>query len=155
MTREYDTIAEFYGDRRAKRSNVPLMNHINEGVELLDLWGRSDREKAAFCIHPIVQNSEDIDVRWSDAFPLAEEYRDRANSYLCRPNTDYVTTTGQLAAILGHMSEECAFLLLADKVQNQKDFRAYHWFTHPRRLNLEHYFNVWIKTLRNHYIGNL
>lgn len=155
MTREYRTIAEFYGDRRAKRSNVPLMNHINEGVDLLRLWGRSQLEIKAYCLHPIVQNSEPVDVSWSPAFSLAGEYRDRANSYLCRPETDYLTTTGQLAGVLGKMYEECAFLLLADKVQNQKDFRAYHWFTHKRRLNLEHYFNLWIHTLRNHYIGAL
>lgn len=143
-SREYIAIKDFYGDRIAKRSQVPLMNHINEGIDLLQKWGRSIDEQKAFAIHPIVQNGENVDVSWSTVLPLAEEYRDKANSYLCRPETDYITTPEQLSEIIGNISIECCWLLLADKVQNQKDFRIYHWFTHNRNKNLEKYFNIWI-----------
>lgn len=146
-TYEYVAICNFYNYKKAKRSKVPLMNHINEGVILLQKWKRSLDEQKAFCIHPIVQNNENVDVSWSDVLPLAEEYRDKANSYLCIPETDHIKTSEQLLEILGDISKECAFLLLADKVQNQKDFRIYHMFTHNRRNELEDYFNLWIKTL--------
>ena len=144
---EFDVIHKFYGDKTAKRSGVPLMNHIIEGVQMLDIWGRSDLEKAAFCLHPIVQNDEDVDVEWSLAYPLACEYRDRANSYLCRPETDWVRDIPHVYSLVGEMSEGCAYLLLADKVQNQKDFLIYHSLTHERRFQLMNYFNVWIKYL--------
>lgn len=147
LTKEYSTILDFYGNKVAKRSNVPLMNHINEGIQYLQKWNRSLDEQKAFAIHPIVQNSENIDVSWSAALPLAIEYRDVANSYLCRPETDYIRTPQQLMKVIGIPSIECRFLLLADKVQNQKDFRMYHWLSHDRRFELERYFNLWIQTL--------
>lgn len=151
-TREYQAIAAFYAERCARRSKVPLIAHINEGLDYLAHWHRSEEEMRAYAIHPLVQNSEDVDVSWSDVLPLAEEYRDRANSYLCRPETDHIKTPEQLHARLGEISLPCAFMLLADKMQNQKDFRIHHWFTHKRAAELENYFNLWIETLRNIYI---
>lgn len=147
-TREYDTIKSFYGTRCAKRSGVPLMNHIDEGLFYLQKWGRSLDEQKAYAIHPIVQNNEDVDVSWSSAFKLAEEYRDRANSYLCTPNNFNITDVG---ALVDKMSIECAYMLLADKIQNQKDFLIYHLLTHPKSDQLRIYFQNWINYLVNEY----
>lgn len=147
QTKEYWSIKQFYGNRTAERSKVPLINHIDEGIFYLQMWKRPIEEQMAYSIHPIVQNNEKFDVSWSKVLPLAEEYRDVANSYLCRPETDHITTCDQLIEIIGRPSLGCCYMLLADKVQNQKDFRIYHWFTHDRRNELERYFNLWIKAL--------
>ncbi|AGM46879.1 hypothetical protein M610_gp120 [Alteromonas phage vB_AmaP_AD45-P1] len=124
MEQEYNTIKKFYGDKTAKRSGVPLMNHIDEGLEILKSLNASQTELAAFCLHPIVQNSEDVDfVTSMSVLKLAEEYRDKANAYLCRPENDNILFTEQLTPKLdGGMSLSCRRLLFADKVQNQKDF---------------------------------
>lgn len=143
---EYLAIYKFYGHRRAKRSDVPLMNHIAEGLEILDALHAGDRAKAAFCLHPIVQNNEDVDVSWSTAYPLACEYRDRANSYLCRPDTDCIQTVEHVGAIVGPMSKACVHMLFADKLQNQRDFLRYHRF-HDRAPQLGRYFALWIAHL--------
>lgn len=140
---EYRVIQEFYGTRTAKRSNVPLMNHIDEGLALLRWWRASRRVRAAYCIHPIVQNDEPVDVTWSDSFGLAKEYKDKANAYLCREETDHICTSAQVHLLVGDMSQECALLLLADKMQNLKDFRKYHR-DHPREKQLKNYFMTWI-----------
>ena len=143
--KEYEVIKEFYGGHAAKRSGVPLMNHIIEGCHMLSQWGRPDYELGAFCLHPIVQNSESIDVTWSESYPLACEYRDKANAYLCREENDWITTSSDLSSVLGDVSTPCLYLLLADKVQNQKDFLIYHSQTHSRRKELRKYFSLWIE----------
>jgi len=164
-TPEYMLISVYYGNKCAKRSGVPLMNHIKEGIKLLIAWDRPEEEQRAFAIHPIVQNTGSLIVRRTmpsdsrpiheNVFNLAKEYSDKANSYLCNPDTDRLTMSqdaGDLMHLLGIMSTSCAWMLLADKVQNQKDFRTYHWFTHDRTHQLEAYFNLWIRTLKTYYI---
>lgn len=140
--REYEVISQFYGTRKAARSQVPLINHIDEGLELLD----SDLLKRAFCLHPLVQNEEPLDLSWSEALPLAQEYARKANAYLCRPETDYVKTSEQLLALTGSLGSEVASMLLADKTQNQRDFNKYHKDSHPRSQQLTEYFDLWIAT---------
>lgn len=146
-TTEYQVISDFYGYQTAARSKVPLMKHINEGLLLLDRLGATDQAKAAFCLHPIVQNNENVDVSWSPAYQLACEYRDRANSYLCRPETDHITTKEQMWDTVGDMSDACRLMLLADKLQNYSDFLLYHHATHARSQQLHRYFRLWIDYL--------
>jgi len=146
--REYRAISALYGDQVARRSGVPLMNHVDEGLELLRGWSASDLTMRAYCLHPIVQSDEPIDVSWSPAYPLACEYRDRANAYLCRPETDGVTTLAQVRALVGEsMSRGCGLMLLADKTQNLRDFERHHGTTHPRREQLRAYFALWLRYL--------
>ena len=38
-------------------------------------------------------------------------------------------------------------MLIADKVQNRKDFMMYHLHTHQRSKELEKYFNQWLNKL--------
>lgn len=153
---EYQIIKSFYGDRCAKRSGVPLMNHIEEGYDLLTHIDASDEVIGAFFIHPIVQNDEPIDVSWSKSFELACEYKLFANAYLCRPETDHITTPEMLHEHLlekcgGVMSAGCHLLLIADKEQNLKDFMIYHHGTHERSAQLYRYFNVWLDYLYEVY----
>ena len=143
---EWLEIYKFYGHRRARRSDVPLMNHITEGLDILTAIGASERAQRAFCLHPLVQNNENVDVSWSSAYPLACEYRDRANSYLCRPDTDHIRTVEQVGEVVGAMSKDCVHMLFADKLQNQRDFLRYHRF-HDRAPQLRNYFALWIAHL--------
>ena len=140
-------IEEFYGDRRAKRSNVLLMNHINEGIKILEWRSASDDAKAAFMIHPIFQNDKDLGsrqyIKWIGTFSqnvilLAMEYRHIANSYLPKHETRTI-----ILSCLDEVNE----MLIADKVQNRKDFLLYNnkEDSHSRRLNS--YFDEWLTAL--------
>lgn len=155
-------IEDFYGDKRAKRSNVPLMNHITEGLRILDNIGASNSAKRAYEIHPIYQDDDkllDNLAHLQHEPPLViiyvMEYRKTANAclsdqvYLDR--TDYTKQPYypfklkqpiQLSPL-----EDVNKMLVADKVQNYKDFLKYHKGTHERSEELDFYFNSWFKTL--------
>lgn len=151
QTREYQVISEFYGNRVAFRSNVPLINHINEGLVILENIRAPELVKDAFCIHPIVQTKQPIDVSWSESYSLACEYSRVANSYLCKPETDHVQTVDDVFKLVGKMSKECRDMLLADKLQNRKDFLIHHQ-DHPRFDQLNNYFDLWLRFLQsNHF----
>lgn len=155
--KELEIIEKAYGDRIAHRSQVPLINHIHEGIAILLAVQASEAAIRAFCIHPIVQTDMqgiDLSEVSPDVLILAEEYRDRANAYLCRPETDYIDSFVKVYERVnqdGEMSRDCAMMLYADKIQNQKDFRLYHKETHPRSEQLDAYFNNWITYLRAEY----
>lgn len=145
--KEYAVINAFYNSRRALRSQLLLMRHIDDGLHILQLIGASDLSKAAFCLHPIVQNSEAVNVSWSSAYQLACEYRDKANAYLCRPDTDWVTTPEDVRSVVGNMSDDCRAMLIADKRQNYGDFIAAHFGKHARSEQLDRYFRLWLSFL--------
>jgi hypothetical protein len=145
--KEYEAISEFYGERTAARSRLSLMRHIDDGLHILDIIGASDLAKAAYCLHPIVQNSEPIDVSWSPAFALACEYRDKANAFLCRHEHDGVSTAAEVASIVGAMSYDCRVMLVADKRQNYADFIVAHYGKHDRSQQLDKYFRLWLEFL--------
>lgn len=147
-SKEYKSIVEFYGQRTATRSGVELINHIHEGLMILDVINASEQAKDAYCLHPMVQNYEDVDVSWSSVLLLAEEYRNRANSYLCRPETDNISTLDDISKLVGKMSKDCRDMLYADKVQNRKDFMLYH-LNHARANQLQKYFDLWIDYLNS------
>lgn len=48
-SQEYTIIKNYYGDKTANRSKVPLINHINEGIIILDNIAASDFAKKAYC----------------------------------------------------------------------------------------------------------
>ena len=87
-------INEFYGDRTATRSKIPLIHHIKEGVEILrGLEGSTDNEINAFCVHPMFQDDEYLLERdlpsdyislhiATEVMKLVMEYRHVANQYL-------------------------------------------------------------------------
>jgi hypothetical protein len=147
-TIEYKLISAHYGNQVARRSQVPLMNHIDEGLVVLDRIGATDQAKRAFCLHPIVQTDEDLKANYpmvastcnAWVVMLAIEYRSVANEYL----SDKVDTDQNIRlSPLFEVNE----MLFADKVQNRKDFMTYHYGTHARRDELARYFNKWLNAL--------
>lgn len=160
-----EEIELFYGEKRANRSGVKLINHINEGCAILSekLQYEDDgtfNAMAAFCLHPIFQ-SEEVDpttypfihVHDDHIIQMAKDYAEVANTYLCRESTDHIETPQDLRLHLGELlfekenSFQVGAMLYADKVQNRKDFEIYHWGKHPRSEQLERYFDVWILSL--------
>jgi hypothetical protein len=123
------------------------MNHIDEGLVVLKAIGAGEATKRAFCMHPLFQADEDLQENYYMAsfvephvLLLAMEYRNTANAYL----SDKIDTDQplKLSPIL-----EVNEMLVADKVQNHKDFITYHIGTHPRSDALYRYFEKWLKAL--------
>lgn len=149
-TTEYRLIADYYGDRRAARSGVPLINHINEGDYILWELGASILTRKAFFLHPLVQSDVDmkanmdvIEFVLADPYALilAMEYRNIANQYLSHRKISSVSEI-TLSPI-----KEVNIMLIADKIQNYKDFILYHRGTHPRSDELIEYFENWLTKL--------
>lgn len=148
---EYAAISAFYNTRVAARSQVPLMNHINEGLVILDKIGATTEAMAGFCLHPLFQNDEQLitegykytldnldKVTSLRAVMLTMEYRRVANAYLAHHDTSNI----KLSPL-----KEVNDMLIADKVQNRKDFLAYHKGTHPNSSRLDEYFLDWMHAL--------
>lgn len=145
--RSFSIIQKLYRGKSAKRSGVPYMNHIVEGLCMLnnrkaDIWTR-----ICYTLHPIVQNDVDL-VNNGDYINRTSlktmmyimEYRKTANYYLPK---DVNTCKTPLPSPLNEVNKA----LLIDKLQNQKDFNKYHKGTHPNSDNLEKYFDEWIELL--------
>lgn len=152
---EYLAVERHYRGARARRSGVPLMHHIDEGLRVLHRWlGASDRAMRAWCLHPLVQADEDLRRTYAagllDRFDpavvaLALEYRGVANAFLSpmekHPGYD------DPARIARSPLAEVDAMLIADKIQNCKDFRLHHLESHPRAAQLSRYFERWLAAL--------
>ncbi len=151
--KHYLAVSEFYGTERAKRSQLPLMNHIDEGLLILRELGSPVSAMEAFCIHPLLQDDGALAnslepgsafAKWApDTLPvlLAMEYRNVANAYLshhCQGDADTIRLS-PLKAVND--------MLIADKVQNRKDFEIHHLHSHDRKEILAQYFNNWLRAL--------
>jgi hypothetical protein len=160
MNIEYQIIKDIYGDKTATRSKVPYINHIDEGLYVLDYINASGTAKRAFCLHPLLQVNEfavellkhtwfrHIDRR---SIVTASMYANSANMYLCRPHTDKYNK-GDIQKATGLVERNDVMdMLLADKVQNYKDFEIYHKGTHPRSGQLDNYFLSWLDYLAPFY----
>ncbi len=146
----YQLIKDIYGDGITNRSRVPFINHIDEGLKILDFIGASDIVKSAYCLHPILQSDVDFlnnkGMNFSgvetEAIILTMEYRRVANSYLSHNKPE---------EFVGFSCPEVKQMLIADKVQNYKDFLIYHSQTHPRKKELDYYFSKWFDLLEIDY----
>ncbi len=149
INREWNLIRQHYGNGRATRSKVPFINHIIEGLAILRYINASTQAKAAFAIHPIIQADEDLLANFDkvyrtisgDILMLAMEYRSVANEYLSK------RTVFSLDEIRLSPLKDVNDMLIADKVQNYKDFILYHHDTHPRSKELHEYFKNWLDRL--------
>jgi len=145
----YLYIQQYYGSDVAERSQVPYIYHIDEGGAILEEIGASDIVKDAYYIHPFYQADEAFEMNVtnhvtasSGAIALAMEYRHVANSYLSKDKpSDFI----------GFSCPEVREMLIADKVQNYKDFLLYHKSTHKRSDELDEYFNNWFELLEINY----
>lgn len=151
-TMEYRWIKSIYGNKKAKRSGVYLINHIDEGLRILEDIGASDIAKRAYCLHPIFQGDQDLlDVYKS--YPMSPEqiypevliavmeYRSIANEYLSQREIKSIDEI-RLSPL-----KDVNDMLIADKVQNYKDFEIYHKSTHARSKELDQYFKNWLNKL--------
>jgi hypothetical protein len=148
-TVEYKLISRHYGDKVAKRSQVPLMNHINEGLIVLDRISATDQAKRAFCLHPLLQADTDLKENCylvsfvePHVLLLTMEYRSVANEFLSDKIPAHKEDTIRLSPLF-----EVNEMLVADKVQNYKDFITYHRDTHTRSKELSEYFLMWLAAL--------
>jgi hypothetical protein len=146
MRNAYKLIKNYYGDDVAKRSGVKLMNHIDEGIDILRSIGADDDTIDAYCLHPILQSDENFNNNYTMDFTgistssllLTMEYRRVANSYLSK---------NKIEDFVGFTNDRIKQMLYADKVQNEKDFALYHEGTHERSKELREYFNNWLNIL--------
>jgi hypothetical protein len=146
---EYLAIEEVYGARTARRSQVPLMHHIDEGLAVLRWCGSSEAAQRAFCLHPLLQEDAALAAHLErvrgltspHVLALALEYRRVANATL---STRPISSAAEID--LSPMPEVNA-MLVADKVQNRKDFELHHRGRHPRSAELERYFRRWLARL--------
>ncbi len=147
---EYKSIAREYGDRRAKRSNVPLIVHIDEGLVLLQAIDASETAMRAFCLHPLLQDDASYAANMPRVHDLTDdmtvlatalEYRRVANAALSD------RTYRSVADIALSEVRDVNDMLVADKVQNRKDFLRHHLATHPRSAELDRYFQLWLERL--------
>lgn len=141
-------IEDYYGNRTAKRSGVWLMNHIDEGLAVLAKLNAPEEAFSTFCLHPLVQNDVDLasnehliekypHLNWQGAF----EYRQTANAYLAHrdiSSIDDIELSG---------NDAVNYALIADKVQNYKDFMLYHYGKHDSSDRLFNYFHNWFDKL--------
>jgi len=154
----YGLIKKFYGNKKSKRSNIPLINHIDEGLIILDRLVAPLICKQAYCIHPLLQLDEvffynlvssrsgikNADVQ---AVMLAMEYRHQLNRYHSKKVFKDETRKKELLTSLKEVMADTPYLryiALADKVQNRKDFIKYHLDTHERSKELNSYFSNWL-----------
>lgn len=164
---ELSLITKFYGDKRAERSGLPLINHIHEGLAVLGALGASEFSERAFCLHPMFQADTDLSenallMMELDPFVvmLTMEYRNQANAWLSDRVEDHGTyshsgdTPKLVVADYRCVDKptpgplpEVRDMLIADKVQNYKDFVEYHYGVHERSKELELYFETWLQVL--------
>lgn len=153
---EYMLIRHHYKDDKAKRSGIPLMRHIDEGLAILRHLGAGSAVQAAWCLHPLMQSDEMLAQNFDrlaeniqgERLMLAMEYRNQANHWL------------SVKVYLDEHSQPCCIglpnpgpiksvrlMLIADKVQNYKDFDLHHRNRHPRSDQLAAYFKAWHEAL--------
>lgn len=146
----YAAIERFYGDRCARRSGLFLMNHIDEGLFVLERLAASAVERDGWCLHPLVQGDAELQDAWrSTPDPLAEQspravllamaYRETANGYLSTHPPSTPVPRSPLSAVQR--------LLVADKVQNRKDFERHLRGRVPNSDRLDAYFADWLAVL--------
>jgi hypothetical protein len=148
-TAEYLAIERAYGTRTAQRSGVPLMRHIDEGLAVLQRIDAPDEAMRAFCLHPLLQEDPAYaaNLAWVTALTephvlaLALAYRRVANATL---STRPIASAADIP--LSGMVEVDQ-MLVADKVQNRKDFLLHHRGHHPRSEVLDRYFQMWLERL--------
>lgn len=155
QSEEYKLIAKVYKHMYTKRNKVPYINHINEGLDILEAIGGSYNAQLAYCLHPIFQ-SDDLFLRMvrdprtpqgitklsQMAVALAVEYRHIANDSL---SNDILVLQDANSIRLSPI-KDVNDMLIADKVQNRKDFELYN-LDHPRANELKVYFRNWLEKL--------
>lgn len=140
----YEVICAFYGEQTARRSGVRYMNHIDEGLVILAtldasldaLWDQDMRRALG---PESMLHAYGVELA---PLALAVEYRVVANAYLSNR-----AVPSELEDILLSRLPEVNQMLIADKVQNRKDFEIHHKGKHESSRELDSYFRTWLKRL--------
>lgn len=159
---QYQEIEKFYGDGKARRSGLYLMNHIDEGAAILRHLGSDDVTLKAYMLHPMVQDDGNLPKTYrklsvmanssvpdpiltTESVMFAMEYRYIANSFLSpmENHPGYEDAEKIKLSPIPEINE----MLVADKVQNYKDFLVHHADSHPRADWLDKYFKQWLTRL--------
>lgn len=153
---EYTVIEIVYGNRRAARTGLPYMRHIDRGLALLEQLGEIGPTviARAWCVHPIYQLDEFFNplaagftgtkapTNDPHVVLLAMEYRVRANAFL----------TGHIGSDREpHPSQvrDVNTMLIVDKIQNWDDARKhlYSKISSSEARQLDIYFMRWLYAL--------
>lgn len=147
----YNLVSNYYGLKKANRTGVYYMNHIDEGLCVLSHIDSGFNAKMGYMLHPIFQMDDDLKENYNLAaiaediphVPLvyAMEYRSVANEYLSKRSINSIDEIR--LSPLNAVNE----MLIADKIQNRKDFELYHKDKHPRSAELDKYFKNWLNRL--------
>lgn len=146
-SREYAAIAAHYEGRNAERSGVAYLDHIEQGMAVMASIGAPTEAILAYCLHPMCQGDDDLAAfdpsvaSTPTVLMYAMEYRNVANRFLS--HHFHKDTRDALLSPLPAVNQ----MLIADKVQNRKDFEIYHATTHPNRHRLHGYFVRWLDVL--------
>lgn len=161
----YELISTYYGDERTKRNNVPKLYHILEGLSILSrtslLSNSVDKDTLdAYCLHPLTQ-AQDYYARdlldnynksneRTNVVLLASQYAVVANSYLLHHHMSD-SKLQKLQKDLQQMlvgQHKIIQMLVADKIQNRKDFHAYYTASsYKNYVELTSYFEHWLQQL--------
>jgi len=152
---EYDIIESVFRYKKAKRTGLPYIRHIDQGLHLLRHLKASPVVQGAWCLHPLFQLDEQFlplmkghgasllhGVNFM-VVALAMEYRASANSYLTK-DAMYIDRHPILSPV-----PEVNLMLGVDKVQNFRDAKL-HLYQHISRSEqdvLEGYFRSWLRAL--------
>jgi hypothetical protein len=123
------------------------MNHIDEGLKILDAIEASDTAKRAFCLHPLAQGDAEIGqfdphlASSPEVLVATIEYRNVANRYLSHHHG--VAGLRPIPSPLAVVND----MLIADKVQNRKDFLTNPAITGEKWDRLNSYFLAWLEAL--------
>lgn len=149
-TPEYNIIENIYSEKYSKRTGVNYMNHIDEGLIILNKLSASLDAKLGYIIHPIFQSDEELKRCYNhtsltnispQSLINALEFRNIINNY------SKFRTIKDFDEIKLSPLKDVNFMVAADIIQKRKDFEQYHIHTHEHSQQLIIYFNNWLKRL--------
>lgn len=152
-TREYELVKKMYEGKIGKKSGREYIHHIHDGILMLEHQASSMITKRAWCLHPVVQADYDLVKAHEsgvlkDLDPtvvmLAMEYRAVANAHLTHHFLNGRSAWPHVSSLV-----EVNEMLIADKIQNYKDYLLYvaPKPEHADRLYLHDYFKGWLHAL--------
>lgn len=152
---EYELIKKYYEYKVAKRSGIPYINHIDEGLLLLNykLRAKDSVSHRAFCLHPFYQDNIRIDTTKISGHStrVAYFYSIIANTFLrhnYKNNNDLSHWIPSYHSVLcNDKSSNVYNMLYADKIQNYKDFMK-HYNSYSEAESIEEYFLWWFDVLK-------